>query len=77
MRCVGRVRAFCVTAAVLLCGGLPAVADPNDNNTDEEQSKDSYLSGGAHPEKFLYFSGFDLGAAAVHSTAARNGLREV
>ena len=60
MRCVGRVRAFCVTAAVLLCGGLPAVADPNDNNTDEEQSKDSYLSGGAHPEKFLYFSGFDL-----------------
>jgi hypothetical protein len=55
MRCVGQVYAFCVTAAALFCGGSPTVADPL---TDPLPS--SQLSGGAYPEKFLYFTGFDL-----------------
>lgn len=57
MRCVGRVRAFCVTAAALLCGGSPTAADPLN---DVLLPSASNLSGGAYPEKFLYFSGFDL-----------------
>lgn len=57
MRCVGRVRVFCVTAAALLCGGSPTVADPLN---DLLLPPASALSGGAYPEKFLYFSGFDL-----------------
>ncbi len=56
MRCVGWVYAFCVTAAALFSGGSPAVADPL---TDPLPSS-GQLSGGAYPEKFLYFSGFDL-----------------
>jgi hypothetical protein len=59
MRCVGRVRAFCVTAAVLFYGGAPAIADPV-IDADTSAPAESRLSGGASPEKFLYFSGFDL-----------------
>lgn len=70
MRCVGRVRAFCVTAAV---GSSPAIADPALIDTDATPPAESRLSGGASPEKFLYFSGFDCGAAAARSTAACNG----
>lgn len=60
MRCVGSVRAFCVAAAVLLCGGSPAIADPANVGADATAPAESHLSGGASPEKFLYFSGFDL-----------------
>ncbi len=56
MRCVGWVYAFCVTAAALFCGGSPTVADP----LTYPLPSSSQLSGGAYPEKFLYFSGFDL-----------------
>lgn len=56
MRCVGWVYAFCVTAAAVFGGGSPTVADPL---TDPLPSS-SQLSGGAYPETFLYFSGFDL-----------------
>jgi hypothetical protein len=56
MRCVGWERAFCVAAAILACGASHAVADPA---LDDIPSPSS-LSGGAYPEKFLYFSGFDL-----------------
>lgn len=56
MRCVGRVYALCVAAA-LFCGGSPAVADPL---TDLLRPRTSSLSGGAYPERFLYYSGFDL-----------------
>ena len=60
MRDVGWVRAFCVTAAAMLCGGSPAVADPAvEGIATEAPAAESHLSGG-HPEKFLYFSGFDL-----------------
>lgn len=55
MRGVG-VYALCVTTA-LLCGGAPAVADPLD---DILPPPSAGLSGGGRPEKFLYFSGFDL-----------------
>lgn len=60
MRCVGRVYAFCVTAALVLCGGAPAIADPAVNDTATDAPAESRLSGGGTPEKFLYFSGFDL-----------------
>lgn len=56
MRCVGRVYAFGVAVAALLGGNTPAIADPL---TDLLPAA-SHLSGGAYPEKFLYFSGFDL-----------------
>lgn len=52
MRCVRGVYAFCVAAAALFCGGSPTVADP--------LPPTSHLSGGTYPDKFLYFSGFDL-----------------
>lgn len=54
MRCVG-VYAFCV-AAVITGGSASAVADI----LDELPPSPTGLSGGAHPERFLYFSGFDL-----------------
>lgn len=60
MRCVGRVRAFCVTTAVLIWGSSPVIADPAVIDTGAISSGESRLSGGASPEKFLYFSGFDL-----------------
>lgn len=60
MRCVGRVRAFCVTAAVLIWGSSPVIADPALIDPDAIAPAESRLSGGASPEKFLYFSGFDL-----------------
>jgi len=60
MRCVGRVRAFCVTAALVFCGGSPAAADPVLDEIADNAPAKSHLSGGAYPEKFLYFSGFDL-----------------
>lgn len=60
MRCVGRVRAFCVAAAIMFCGGTSAFADPAVANIAVEAPGDTHLSGGAYPEKFLYFSGFDL-----------------
>jgi hypothetical protein len=50
---------FCVTAAVLLCGGSPTIADPANVDSGAAPAE-SHLSGGASPEKFLYFSGFDL-----------------
>ncbi len=56
MRCVGRVYAFGVAVAVVMNGSPPAIADPL---TDLLPAA-SQLSGGAYPEKFLYFSGFDL-----------------
>ena len=56
MRCVGRVCAFGVAVAALLGGSTPTIADPL---TDLLPAA-SQLSGGAYPEKFLYFSGFDL-----------------
>jgi len=59
MRCVGWVYALCVAAAALFCGGSPAVADPL-TDTAPDSPAASRLSGGAYPEKFLYFSGFDL-----------------
>jgi hypothetical protein len=60
MRCVGWVRAFCVTAAVVLCGGSPSFADPVVSGIATDAPAESHLSGGGSPEKFLYFSGFDL-----------------
>lgn len=67
MSCVGRVYAFCVAAAVVFCGGSPSVADPvvsgvavEDAEEDVGEPAEYLLSGGAYPEKFLYFSGFDL-----------------
>lgn len=60
MRSVGRVRAFCVTAAVVFCGGATAVADPAISGIAIDPPAESLLSGGGTPEKFLYFSGFDL-----------------
>ncbi len=56
MCCVGRVYAFGVAVAALLGGSTPTIADPL---TDLLPAA-SQLSGGAYPEKFLYFSGFDL-----------------
>lgn len=56
MRCVGMVRAVCVAAAILACGQSPVFADPLLNDIPSS----SNLNGGARPEKFLYFSGFDL-----------------
>jgi len=55
MRCVGWVYAFCVAAA-LSSGGSPTVA----SHLSDLLPSSSQLSGGAYPEKFLYFSGFDL-----------------
>lgn len=56
MRCVRWGHAICVAAAIVACGTARAVADP----TLDEILAPSSLSGGAYPEKFLYFSGFDL-----------------
>lgn len=56
MRCVGKVYAFCVAVAALFGGSSPAIADPL---TDPLPAA-SQLSGGAYPEKILYFSGFDI-----------------
>lgn len=60
MYCVGRVRTVCVTTAFLFCGGSPAFSDPALLDTGATAPAESRLSGGASPEKFLYFSGFDL-----------------
>lgn len=60
MRGVGRVRVFGVIAAVILCSGSPAVADPAvEGLAVHAPAEQSHLRGGT-PEKFLYFSGFDL-----------------
>ncbi|EKS37608.1 cellulose biosynthesis protein BcsS [Afipia clevelandensis] len=56
MRCVGKVYAFGVAVAALLGGSSPTIADPLTGLLPAA----SQLSGGAYPEKFLYFSGFDL-----------------
>lgn len=60
MRCVGRVRVFCVTAALVFCGGSPAAANSETGGIATDAPEESHLIGGAAPEKFLYFSGFDL-----------------
>lgn len=57
MRCVGMARAVYVVAAILMaCGHSRAIADPL---IDDIPSAGD-LAGGIHPEKFLYFAGFDL-----------------
>ena len=57
MRCVGLARAVCVVAAIVMaCGLSRAIADPL---VDDIPSAGE-LAGGIHPEKFLYFGGFDL-----------------
>lgn len=56
MRCVGGVYAFGVAVAALAGGSSPAVADPL---TDPLPAA-GQLIGGAYPEKFLFFTGFDL-----------------
>jgi len=50
------VYAFGVAVAALLGGSSPTIADPLAGLLPAE----SQLSGGAYPEKFLYFSGFDV-----------------
>lgn len=59
MRCVGMVRVACVTAALLACGASRACADPMLNESFGSSFFNS-PSDGTRPEKFLYFSGFDL-----------------
>jgi hypothetical protein len=54
------VYAFCVTTAVVLCGGASAFADTAVDEIAIDAPAESHLSGGDAPEKFLYFSGFDL-----------------
>ena len=56
MRSVGRVCAFGVAVAAVVGGSPPAIADP----VTDPLPAASQLTGGAYPEKFLYFSGFDL-----------------
>ncbi len=57
MRCVGMARAVYVAAAIVVaCGKSPAFAD---QQLDDIPSSGD-LSRAANPEKFLYFSGFDL-----------------
>ncbi|MES2751540.1 MAG: cellulose biosynthesis protein BcsS [Pseudomonadota bacterium] len=60
MRCVGMVSAVCVTAAMLACGTSRASADPLLTDPPLDSSFFSGQSNGTRPEKFLYFSGFDL-----------------
>ena len=60
MRCVEKVYAFSVIAAAVLCGGESAFADPALDDLAVTPRSESHLNGGARPEKFLYFSGFDL-----------------
>ncbi len=56
MRCVGRARAVYVAAAMIVaCASTPAFSDPL---LDDIPVSENF--GGVSPEKFLYFSGFDL-----------------
>ncbi|WP_458760424.1 cellulose biosynthesis protein BcsS [Afipia sp. TerB] len=56
MRCVRVLRVFCAAALLLSCGAGNSVANPLQSIFDLTGS----LKGGAQPERFLYFSGFDL-----------------
>jgi hypothetical protein len=71
MRSVGRVCAFGVAVAAVVGGSPPAIADP----VTDPLPAASQLTGGAYPEKFLYFSGFDLWRGGGSFTAACNGHR--
>ena len=56
MRCVEVMRTLGAVAILSISGAVSAVANPLSNILNLEGN----LSGGATPEKFLYFSGFDL-----------------
>jgi hypothetical protein len=56
MRCVGVIRAICVTAVISACGQTPTFADPLLDDTPTSGNS----AAGIRSEKFLYFSGFDL-----------------
>lgn len=56
MRCVRVMRVLGAAALLLGCGAAPTVANPLESIFDLTGS----LKGGATPERFLYFSGFDL-----------------
>ena len=57
MRCVGMARALYVAAAILMtCGHSKAIADPLLGDIPSVGD----FGAGVPPEKFLYFSGFDL-----------------
>lgn len=60
MRCVGMVRAACVSAALVACAFGVARADPASGDLSDGPPPPDLLSGGTGIEKFLYFSGFDL-----------------
>jgi len=65
MRCVGMMRAACVSATLLACAVYgaradPVLSDPVLGDLSDGPAPPNPLSGGTGIEKFLYFSGFDL-----------------
>jgi hypothetical protein len=82
MSSVADFRAWCVVIVIMTCSADGAVSDPllPDFAAPVATPPESMLSGGAHPEHFLYFGGFDLwrngGSAYDGLLWAPKGLNE-